>query len=163
MFYNDKSRPVNFCLDQLILKLLALIGEWNQNLSEKTVSENVSRRFIRRLEVSQGLYTRLISVCQPVADPRFPRGVAPIWRGGALTYYLANFAESCMKMKKKLNWERVPRAPIESSTSPPPPWVANRCENTLLKVLAKPTPSLAPAFCSFSLMFAAIPKEKQGT
>ena len=56
MFYNEKSRPVNFCRDQLILKLIVLIGEWNQNLSEKTVSENLRRRFIRRLEVSQGLY-----------------------------------------------------------------------------------------------------------
>ena len=30
-------RQVNFCLGKLILKLLARIGEWRQNLSEKTV------------------------------------------------------------------------------------------------------------------------------
>ena len=33
-----KSGRVNFCPGKLFLKLLAEIGEWHQNLSEKTVS-----------------------------------------------------------------------------------------------------------------------------
>ena len=32
-----KSGRVNFCPGELFLKLLARIGEWHQNLSEKTV------------------------------------------------------------------------------------------------------------------------------
>ena len=32
-----KSGQVNFCPGELFLKLLARIGEWHQNLSEKTV------------------------------------------------------------------------------------------------------------------------------
>ena len=32
-----KSGQVNFCLGELILKWFAQIGEWHQNLSEKTV------------------------------------------------------------------------------------------------------------------------------
>ena len=36
-FCHVKSGQVNFCPGKLILKLLARIGEWHQNLSEKTV------------------------------------------------------------------------------------------------------------------------------
>ena len=37
MFRHVKSGRVNFCPGELFLKLLARIGEWHQNLSEKTV------------------------------------------------------------------------------------------------------------------------------
>ena len=36
MFRHVKSGRVNFCPGELFLKLLARIGEWHQNLSEKT-------------------------------------------------------------------------------------------------------------------------------
>ena len=35
-FSNGKSGRVNFCPGKLILKLLTWIGEWLENLSEKT-------------------------------------------------------------------------------------------------------------------------------
>ena len=36
IFYNEKSGQVNICLGKFVLKLLARIGEWHQNLSENT-------------------------------------------------------------------------------------------------------------------------------
>ena len=36
IFCNGESGRVNFCPGELILELLARIGEWHQNLSEKT-------------------------------------------------------------------------------------------------------------------------------
>ena len=36
VFCHVKSEQVNFCPGELILKLLARIGEWPQNLNEKT-------------------------------------------------------------------------------------------------------------------------------
>ena len=39
VFCHVKSGRVNFCPGELILKLLARIGEWPQNLNEKTEIE----------------------------------------------------------------------------------------------------------------------------
>ena len=49
-----------------------VIGEWNPNLSEKPVSENVTGQFIRRPEVSQGLVhywsSVFVSICHFLCD-----------------------------------------------------------------------------------------------
>ena len=44
IFCNGESGRVNFCLGELILELLARIGEWHQNLSEKTARKHLTKR-----------------------------------------------------------------------------------------------------------------------
>ena len=53
---------------------------------------------------------------QAVADPGFPRGRANARQGTDLWFGII-FAKDCMKMKKKIDWERVPRLP-RSATLP---------------------------------------------
>ena len=43
IYYNGKSGRVKFCPGELISKLLTRIGEWHQNLSEKTATSVVNR------------------------------------------------------------------------------------------------------------------------
>ena len=66
---------MNFCPGELILELLARIGEWHQNLSEKTASDSFFyvpppktkevRNFVVSLTFDNmlGIWRRLGSVC----------------------------------------------------------------------------------------------------
>ena len=84
-----KSERVNFCLGELFLKLLARIGEWHHNLSEKTEG-NVFTRVCHSVHEGGGLCP---GGQRPISRQRPPRTV----KSGRYASYWNAFLFTCCK------------------------------------------------------------------